>query len=664
MIKKNSLVSEILLLLLIALAGSILTITAFNVYDSNKVINKEYLNNAKNACVMVNAIMEDFSEEINFITDEMAMDSDLVKALETDNMLKAHEVLMKLHNHLDGTENVFISKIVDDNYLEIIVASNRKAEGFIFAKPGEDYHENLVAALKNTTATSKPSLSPVTTRTVLLSTSPVRLNNDTEKYVMCYAQYLNAKLYDIISNFTIGNKGYAYIMRTDNGQMIAHPDTSLNWNITANDLELPSETFNVNNKANRAVNYIYKGKDKTVLPYVNEKLDFTVMGSFENDEVRGFMYDTIRANIIAILVILIVLSYVIIRVFTKKLAPLSEAEQVLKQISEGDLTQKVTINKGNNEITRLSASLDQTAEQIRNLIGETINSTAQLKIGSDELSKASSQINNGAASQAASVEEIATSIEEVNATVEQNAQNAQDNMEMTQEISAGMETLVNSNEEAVKQAKQMSSSLTNIAELATEIKLLSLNAAIESSQAGEFGKGFGVIATEIRKLAEHTQVLNDQISEIGTELFDKAQESQEICQRIVPLIVKNSDSSNEIVVASNEQRSSMGQISNAINELNRIAQSNTSTSEELSASAEELNQQTNQLTELVSFFKTEKQDDRKSKLEKFFKKENESSVTSSRVKNEVQNTNQGTKPKRPQGIPIELNREISEYERF
>ncbi|GEM_PF-4527975 len=603
MIKRNSLITEMLIISLIATTIVVFSITTISVLNSNKTIKDQYLNTSKNACEMINTVVEDFSEEINFITEQMASDNQLINALESQDTLKLESLLININSNLDESENIFISKIEDNSYFKILVDANNIARDFSFGKKGEAYSENLQAALSNQTRTSYPSQSPISKRTVLLSTTPIRLSNG-DKYAMCYARHLDAKLQNIIKNFKIGTTGYAYIMKTSNGEMVVHPDSTVNWNLNAADLNLPPKTFNKNNRGDKAITYQYKGKEKTLLPYVNEELDYTVMGSFENGEIQNHALATIQLNVITSVIALIVLGIIIIRVFTLKLAPLGQSEQVLKKISEGNLTETIKIVKGENEISQLSRNLDKTTSKIRSLIAETSNSIAQVQLGSNELSKASVHINNGASSQAASVEEIATSIEEINATVEQNAQNALENMQMANTISNDMDILIKSNEESVKQANNMHNSLSNIAELSSRIKLLSLNAAIESSQAGDFGKGFGVIATEIRKLAEHSQTLNDQISEIGDDLLEKANNTQEICNRIVPLINKNSNSSNEIYAASNEQRSSMGQINTSINELNNIAQSNTSTSEELNASAEELNQQTEQLLKTISFFKT------------------------------------------------------------
>lgn len=657
MFKKNSVVSELLILVTLATALLVFILTGSNIYSFNNDFNEEYQNNARNACLLMNSVIENISEEMNYVTKQMADNEKLRHDLANNDTEAIQEFLLHIHNHHESAENVFIAEVMPNDGFSIKYDARNVSQGLKFANSG-DYHENYLAALENKTCTSYPSLSPVTHRTVLLSTTPVQISTDSSKYVMCFANYLDAKIQDVINTFKIGQGGYAFVMRTTDGMMVAHPDTSLNWSLNTSALDLPEEVFKEEMKL-QAINYEFKGDSKILLPLVNEHLKVAILASYKKEEINSLLRGVVGRNVIIGLIVIIALSAFILITFNRKFKPLVDSELLLEKVSDGNLNEKLNIPNSNNEIARLSLSLNKTIDVVGQLLRQTILSVKHLKVGSSELSKAAAYISEGANLQAANVEEIATTMEEVNATVEQNTGNSEVNVMLTKKINQKIEVLETTSRKTVEQAKNMNGFIRSIGELADQIKLLSLNAAIEAAQAGEYGKGFSVIANHIRKLAENTQLINKNITEIGNELSTSATGTLDVCKVVIPLLEKNALASDEIHVASKEQRTSMNQISIAINELNKVTQNNTSTAEELSANSEELSQQTEQLSEVVNFFDVSKSTDKKNTALTSTPKEPKS------AKNEKKPSN---KPKVPSvtGVPINLNQniELEEYETF
>lgn len=280
----------------------------------------------------------------------------------------------------------------------------------------------------------------------------------------------------------------------------------------------------------------------------------------------------------------------------------AETKRVLTSLSQGDLTQKYSIET-RGELRTMGESLNKTIDILSNLISTVVTNANNIAAASVEMSSSAQQLSEGATNQASSVEEISSSMEEMTANIQQNTSNSR----QTEKISTGAaKEILNSKEaviETVNSMKTIASKISIIGEISRQTNLLALNAAVEAARAGEHGKGFAVVAAEVRKLAERSQIAASEIDEVSAKSVDIAQKSGEMLSEVVPNIQKTSDLVQEITASSVEQSSGAEQINNAIQNLNNVVQENAATAEELAAGAEELNSQSLQLQEAVAFFK-------------------------------------------------------------
>lgn len=271
-----------------------------------------------------------------------------------------------------------------------------------------------------------------------------------------------------------------------------------------------------------------------------------------------------------------------------------------RKISGGDFRLELSMRSENDELMR---ALNGMMFEMDRIIGEFVVSLDQIAEMSQQMNDTAQLLASGANEQAASTEEVASSIEQMQASIFTNTDNAR----QTEAISNKVASEIIEGNLLVGRTVQTMMLITHkiavVNEIARKTDFLAINAAIEASRAKEHGKGFSVVATEVRKLAEKSQQAASEIDEVSRNSVVIAEESGSKLKLLVPDVQKTAQLVQEISLASSEQANAANQINAAIQSLNTVTQQNASSADRMALGSEILSKQASRLLSAISFFK-------------------------------------------------------------
>ncbi len=250
---------------------------------------------------------------------------------------------------------------------------------------------------------------------------------------------------------------------------------------------------------------------------------------------------------------------------------------------------------------------------LTSIIDRLTESSSQVTAAAGQISTSSQHLAEGSTEQAASLEETSSALEQMASMTRQNADNANKTNNTTQNngkhISGGSAAVGNMSHamaEITDSAEQISRIIKTIEDIAFQTNLLALNAAVEAARAGEAGKGFAVVADEVRNLAGRSAQAARDTTDLIQTTIDRVRHGSGIAKELDASFREIEEGSNsvarliaEITSATNEQAQGVDQVNTAVAQMDKVTQSNAATAEEAASAAEELSAQASALHGMV-----------------------------------------------------------------
>ena len=347
--------------------------------------------------------------------------------------------------------------------------------------------------------------------------------------------------------------------------------------------------------------------------------DWILMTGVYVDDIDAAFHATLLQSLGILLALAVVLSAVVVVLNRGILRSLggepSYAAEIASRIADNDLT--AIVRTAPNDRASLLFSMKRMQEQLTGTINTIKTSADSIATATSQIAAGNQDLSQRTEEQAASLQETAASMEELTSTVTQNAENARQAsalaaqaVEVAQQGSGVVSRVV----ETMAGINQSSGKIANIVGIiegiAFQTNILALNAAVEAARAGEQGRGFAVVATEVRSLAQRSATASKEIKGLIHDSVQRVQagsgyveEAGATMNDITRAVKRVTDIMGEIAAASTEQSKGIGQVNQAVTQMDEVTQQNAALVEQAAAAANSLASQAGDLRASVAAFK-------------------------------------------------------------